>query len=496
MDDEKNTDLCQDCRSLVRAVDRELGQRFLGIPQMPALNRARLINESSAHDCPVCQLFLKPFRDEKTSSTLLRDTKATSKGKRGRKHLLRCSTGSIDALNSAKAWLEDCLYSHASCHPSSEPLPSRLIDTGPGARISLRLVEKAQMSPGICYLTLSHCWGQNQMPIRLLRHNLDSFKQHIPFTELSPVFQDAIKVVKHLGYRYLWVDSLCIIQDCTEDWKIESGLMGAVYSGSTCNLAATARPDGSKSLFFDRDMSTLQPLTVQASNSRLVVHDLHFWQRSVEDSPLWRRAWVYQELLLARRNIHFGASQLFWECDDRLACESYPAFVPKTIRQVKLRSMAAAPYETWESIVSAYSKGELTYETDKLVAISGLASKVQDVVKDEYVAGLWRANLQKQLLWRTDQRYASRRPAAYVAPTWSWASVTGRVYFPNVYMDDFHPPYETFLDRLMKRDSYPHAFRATVEASPANPLGQVSGGSLHVTGCLVRVWPSLRSHGG
>lgn len=385
IDDEKNKNMCQDCRSLVRAIDRELGQCSLGIPQqMPALNETRLINESSAHTCPVCQLFLKPFRDGKTSSMLL-GTGATSHGKFERKHLLRysllhessteeldeaptclsirysanvqkgdlgsnnkvyfipwgtsqilqdpvdcckrtefppasefaeglsSSTGSIAALNSAKAWLENCLSSHTGCHPSSEALPSRLVDTGPGPHISLRLVEKAQMSVETCYLTLSHCWGKNEMPIRLLRNNLASFKQQIPFTALSPVFQDAIKVVKHLGYRYLWVDSLCIIQDSVEDWKIESGLMGAVYSGSTCNLAATARPDGSKSLFLDRDTSTLRPLTVQASTSCLAVHDIHFWQRSVEDSPLWRRAWVCQELLLACRNIHFGAEQLFWE---------------------------------------------------------------------------------------------------------------------------------------------------------------------------------------
>src|SRR5687768_16022479 len=115
------------------------------------------------------------------------------------------------------------------------------------------LVEVAELLAGaqfIEYVCLTHRWTPTK-PLQLTTASAEQFKTAIPLTDLSQTFEDAFAVTSSLGYRYIWIDSLCIIQDSTEDWATESSKMGEVYAHAAFTIAATAAGEGSKGLFVD-----------------------------------------------------------------------------------------------------------------------------------------------------------------------------------------------------------------------------------------------------
>ncbi|PVH68935.1 HET-domain-containing protein, partial [Cadophora sp. DSE1049] len=278
--------------------------------------------------------------------------------------------------------------------------PSRLLDMGstdyPHLRITDEGIGTAQ------YATLSHCWG-NHMPLKLLTSNIEAMKMEVDAEGLAPNFRDAVTVCRHLDLRYLWVDSLCIVQDSAEDWLHESSRMHSVYSNAVLNICATAEdPNG---LFTQREHS-------HVSTGPIPLH----W------SPLNRRAWVLQERLLSQRNLHFGKKQLFWECQQHTACELTPEeFVGGGLPPDRLLDSFAI----WNMVVSTYSSCGLTFETDKLIAVSALARHCQTQLglEGDYLAGLWSKYLGNQLLWETHPYLHGKRQKTYRAPTWSWASM-------------------------------------------------------------------------
>jgi len=262
-----------------------------------------------------------------------------------------------------------------------------------------------------------------------------------------------MKVAQYLGLRYIWIDSLCIIQDSKEDWQKEAGLMGQVYSNSVCNISATGASDGSEGLFFDRHPLAIRPFRARVDGAQAkgsyYLFNPRLWADGVDDAPLNRRAWVVQERLLSPCNLHFGSTQIYWECRQRLACEAYPVVLPKTLepndsnkldtrRGARIRESRGLPadpsldnYTLWGSIVATYTKGALSFESDKLVALSGIASQLQKVLGDQYLAGLWSNHFADQLLWTAEyastRSRKSTRPHDYRAPSWSWAAIEGEI---------------------------------------------------------------------
>ena len=182
----------------------------------------------------------------------------------------------------------------------------------------------------------------------------------------------------------------------------------------------------------------------------------------MNQAPLNRRGWVMQERWLSPRVLHYGRDQLLWECRELDACETYPDGLPKLLKNAfsgfKLdpelwKSLGYRQQDdntesppdsehrrTWISIVDKYSVTSLTKEEDKLVAISGIAKRMQGLIDDEYLAGLWRKDLPSQLLWIVDGSelltdLPLTRPRPYRAPSWSWASVDHEVRSEYEYND-------------------------------------------------------------
>ncbi|KAL1616270.1 hypothetical protein SLS54_008563 [Diplodia seriata] len=315
--------------------------------------------------------------------------------------------------------------------------------------------------------------------------NIDEFtKNGIEMKKLPLTFRHAIDFASRLGQvRFIWIDSLCIIQDDNEDWLTQSKEMGKVYNNSFLNISATAAKNGDEGLFDIRRPPLLWsdeidlnvdgiPGMIQEQNShpirRCTVLDASFWTNHVDQAPLNRRGWVLQERLMAPRNVHFCKEQVAWECqcDKGRKSERHPDGFPildkRSQRLVSStdaeyleakRLLQRAPdlnhqitdeqaYRTWKQIVERYTRAKLTKPKDKLIALSGVAQRMYEKTGWVYVAGLWQnrlpqnnclqVNLESQLLWcvepvwdtkRQQFSYPSSRPKEYRAPCFSWAAL-------------------------------------------------------------------------
>ncbi|PVH96780.1 HET-domain-containing protein, partial [Periconia macrospinosa] len=264
------------------------------------------------------------------------------------------------------------------------------------------------------YTCLSHCWG-NSKPYTLNSITQRDLESGIDAGNLPKTFQDAIHVTRCLGVQYLWIDSLCILQDSESDWATESARMDQVYARAACTIAATASINSEGGLFFERHPETLLP------------------------SPLNSRAWVSQERQLSRRIMHFSNRQLFWECHGKITCEIYPS--DETFSDGDTISLLSEPgltdglYWAWCSFRVNYSSSALSRESDKLVALRGIAKHVSEVTGDELIAGLWKSRMIEELCWFKriyPRQYLPTQPIEWRAPTWSWAACNDVIWISTL----------------------------------------------------------------
>lgn len=198
-----------------------------------------------------------------------------------------------------------------------------------------RLLVVTVDTPREPYATLSHCWSSHP-PFKLLKDNLLELTKEIFLAALPRVFQDALEATRRLGLRYIWIDSICIIQDSEEDWRRESANMNAVYTNSYCNIAAADAKEETRGCFFDRDPSAVRPLRLhvdweQLSGNYYAASNTQRFPKTVTLAPLYKRAWVYQERMLSPRIIHCCSNQLYWECHELRASESFPLGLPHAL---------------------------------------------------------------------------------------------------------------------------------------------------------------------
>ena len=349
-------------------------------------------------------------------------------------------------------WLNECFSTHDLLyHTLREPLPKRVIDIGQSSGNSaLRLYETKGESER--YICLSHCWGDFQ-PICTTTANINDYKKSISWKSLPKTFQDTVDLARFLNVRYLWIDSLCIIQDDLKDWEREAAEMANIYSKSYLTIAATAAFDCSQGLYSNSTQQITGPheLKVIIDGDReasayavaLPPHDAYEILGAFLDVgpnfPLLKRAWCFQGHILSPRVIQFGLYEAVFECSAGLKCpcgQVRPNGSPKSglakfLQQYQgtrsmdpgeLQSVHSAWYDT---IVREYAARLLKYSSDRLVALSGVARVFHSAYQSTYLAGLWERDLLSGLCWylRPSGGELKRRPNEYIAPTWSWASI-------------------------------------------------------------------------
>ncbi len=457
-----------------------------------------------------------------------------------------------------ETWVRLCDEGH-KCAPGKLKLPTRVLDvTAAQINGKVRLIETHGME-GV-YITLSHCWGPSQ-PLPTTSATLQSHKEGILFSQLPKTFQDAVIISRRLGIRYLWIDSLCIIQGDSEDWERESSKMADVYSQSWLTIAASASTGADSGCFPVRKSSTYTPpdcLSTGLNESRsfdvktpfhaensppAMLYFTNEWMPTsfkanprlyqigsfgsffdpVENEPLNKRGWTLQERYLSPRVVHYAKDQVFFQCGPGIAAEDGARFENLHSKSALMRyttvdrhgvdsedmypiraydgdtvfhiddSICERMMTGWNFLVEIYSRRELTYDNDKLPALSGIASLVAHETNDEYFAGLWKQYILQDLLWRAypyeedhpSWRYRSyqrqtipckrlsttRYPSSYRAPTWSWAAVDGSIKF----------------EQLSRRYTCAQFCDAFVKPVGNNAFGRVESGWIKITVSTSRV---------
>ncbi|KAF8851703.1 HET-domain-containing protein [Acephala macrosclerotiorum] len=163
------------------------------------------------------------------------------------------------SLSFEAKWLQECSSNHTTCPPSQDhPLPTRVLDLGTPSSTSTPYLLITNAQPGK-YVALSHCWG-GSLPLNTITSTLPSRQAGIPFSEFPKTFQDAVTITKRLGFQYLWIDSLCIIQDSKSDWAAEAARMGMVYKHSTLTISANIAGNPHVGILQSRDLDKVLEL--------------------------------------------------------------------------------------------------------------------------------------------------------------------------------------------------------------------------------------------
>jgi len=359
--------------------------------------------------------------------------------------LAAMNTRNRKCLERVRTWMAECLQHHKLCTMSpnrgQDYIPARLLVVD--KRYQLRLVErqKSWTLRDCRYATLTHRWGEHR-DLMLSRSNKNSLKNKIAFLSLPSVFRDAIRVCQYLAIPYLWIDTLCIVQDDDADRVHEIANMGHVYENACLNIGAVAAgqkrsANHEHGLFVERiDYAKRNdPVCVQIRRTDYdqLGYVLGSWSEpGLNDTILMSRGWVLQERLLSQRSIYFD-EELRWECSELLATEYFPDGLPRDeyatpskrfntwgrdtpfrIKNLILNTRHMeqfrlsrgydtggwmSKYESWLFVVERFSKCELTYASDRLLALSGLAKHFAKEFKDSYLAGMWKEDLFDELLW-------------------------------------------------------------------------------------------------
>ncbi|KAF3025516.1 hypothetical protein E8E14_008557 [Neopestalotiopsis sp. 37M] len=282
----------------------------------------------------------------------------------------------------------------------------------PGSTMNqrLRLVETV---PGCQerYIALSHCWGniQETETVRAKKSNVAELKRRIDYKLLPKTFRDAVRCAWELGIRYLWIDSICIIQDDEEDWGAESQKMESVFSSAYCTIAASSAKSSVDGMFqVHREPRTCVTLKSRNSGNLYLCGVIDNFQRDVEESVLNTRGWVFQERALSRRTIHYTSNQVYWECGHGVRCEtlgklrnSMAAFMGDSdFPTSALRYFKGGRILLLQRLYEMYSKRAFTKPTDRSVALLGLEKRLARTFQTKAQYGIVEEYMERGLLIR------------------------------------------------------------------------------------------------
>ncbi|KAF2790589.1 hypothetical protein K505DRAFT_77618 [Melanomma pulvis-pyrius CBS 109.77] len=353
-------------------------------------------------------------------------------------------------VQTIRDWIDTC-RNHEACRENyASTYPTRLIDVGSNIEGIARLIDTDEISRSReKYVFLSFQWGRSDFFMNT-QENLHHLQSGVPWECFAKVHQEAMSICRQLGYRYIWIDALCIIQGVQGDFHVEGTRMGG-YIESADLVFAAANESALSPLIQHRipgnSLSLPAHLEVPDANNSLDQH--HFTlqlrepkqdaARAVQTGVL-HQAWRVIEVLLARRIVIFDANQLFWSCCDTLSSEGSSFPLPpifETIPAFKNRLRhTRGPldykrneiFRCWYSMVEMNSRGKLRREGDRLVSIAFVMQSLFDILKYdcidiEYWAGIWNQDRLRGLLWISQTPSTSTWRADEVKdPSWSWAS--------------------------------------------------------------------------
>lgn len=387
-------------------------------------------------------------------------------------------------------------------------LPTRIIDIGLHA--SAKPVLRLSSGEYGRYVALSHCWGGGSS-LTVTQDNLDSLSKAIPTERAPSNFKDAMIITRQLGLQYLWIDSLCILQDSAIDWEREAAKMSDVYRNATLTIAASAAPNTKAGILNRFQWSPFRSLkyhcriTMDTSESskvylsrRLTDHDEEEFADCFRKLPLATRGWVLQEQILSPRTLFYGERAIYWYCRSShqsadgasdtiflagtLSDEIPPIFLDyrgltRALEVAEKRNV----YYYWLGIVETYSLRQLTKESDKLPALSGLAAETHRLTGARYLAGIWSEDMINGLLWYPTNR--EQKPIKFGrGPSWSWPNTNEELKFATRHYNWVDSIYSVKIDAA---DVFPLG---------QNPFGTVQSGFVQLTGLTFDICRSRKQY--
>ncbi|KAM0143873.1 hypothetical protein ACHAP3_001139 [Botrytis cinerea] len=463
--------------------------------------------EISASNCHICALFYSaiasaPYRNEGQKTYLKIDRK--QKVFTPLRNLISYQVG-----RDGQSYLFDV--------ETTGFRPRRLIDVGRYGTPP-RLVETQQNNDRYTkYLALTHCWGK-EMPeaattkTRTLEQRLLS----IPLKTLPRTFRDAITITRRLGLQYLWIDSLCIIQNSLQDWQQESAKMGKIYSHAYCTIAAAAASNCEGGLFA---LHSELPLLPQSPKQPGILFKSPFpgWDNLYNKSTLIQRSWTLQERELSPRILHFTKHTLLFECREaRISDHTHglnsnkwalKSSLSRYILNSSIRCLdkihesgGTTPhhdmvtekyYELWRKMVQDYNNRKLTHRSDKFPALSGLALEFAYLLDDEYVAGLWKKDLIRGLCWKWLSNRARLQSTHNYGPSWSWAKMNVPITYGLLREDrvfESRPNKGKFVHiPVDSRITDPEILHISIVPEGEDPRGTLVSGRIYLRGQIVQL---------
>ncbi|KAH9824496.1 HET-domain-containing protein [Teratosphaeria destructans] len=283
------------------------------------------------------------------------------------------------------------------------------------------------------YAALSYCWGGDQL-MKTTKETLSRRYESFQRSALPATIGDAIKVAEGLGIQYLWVDSMCIVQDDRNDMLEQIANMHNIYRGSAITIAAIAASNSSTGFLQPRTDS--RPIIALGRGEGGTPYELVGSPDCVEqDAPLRSRAWAFQEGCLATRVLTFEEHNMEYHC--REAHYTDGALVERSDRYLNdLFTNPGIPDILeqnhplgWLRCLEQYSRLALSKDTDRLPALAALAEEyARRTPITTYHAGLWADESVYRFLWKVKPPGA-RSPSEYCGPSWSWCGVIGPIEF-------------------------------------------------------------------
>ncbi|KAG5658083.1 hypothetical protein KAF25_007034 [Fusarium avenaceum] len=365
---------------------------------------------------------------------------------------LRRDVESSHIFDSAKKLIDACLCpksGHQQCRYSRDKvLPSRVIRiTDQSAQLQ---INKTHIRGS--YLALSYCWGdpdpnKQSNVSKLQKNNVEKLVQQISVEELEQSVQDAIHVTRQLGFTYLWVDRLCIIQDCQADKALEISKMATIYKNAEITLAAGTASQASEGFLGNSQNIApyLPPHKFDVPLENGSTGTVYFSGKLYEPNhPLDKRGWTLQEYMLSSRMLIFSDYQLLWQCQE-VELRSVTGNSAGVEYQQHLESLPWAAFDDegeplygtheseklylWKTIIIQYTGRDLRFATDRLNAVNGVITELKKVWRDSHIYGHWERWFVELLAWSVPESGRQEQRNLERAPSWSWVSVDGKIEF-------------------------------------------------------------------
>ncbi|KAF2836077.1 HET-domain-containing protein [Patellaria atrata CBS 101060] len=330
---------------------------------------------------------------------------------------------------------------------------------------------------GARYVTLSYTWGQaNQL--KLERANEETFRQpgalRTLLGSIPKTIRDSITLVEKIGERYLWVDALCIIQDCPEDKDTQIGAMGDIYRHCLFTLCACCGEDASYGLpgIEPGTRTTRQVISLVGD---IVLGNMMPDSEPIENSKWYTRAWTLQENALSQRKLQISDTGVRWWCWHTITPEDqhcrHPYWKEGTPHsgmyffkteddRVVSKIEKNSNFDIYAFIISDYTSRNLTWESDAEKAILGVFNEIDGLFRGRFVWGIPDTELVAGLLWHPvgqSKRRVEPKTGNPLFPSWSWLGWSGVAVYPwlierTTPMSEFGSPLR-FRNIVVKDDS-------------------------------------------